>query len=185
MSAPIVVGTDGSGAADRAVDWAAEEAALRRRPLHIVDAAEIWPYQVCRFVPPDEPESATRAGRAALLEAEKRVGARRPRVVHSWQVSAALADSECLVEEEWMNDERRARIIAACAPLHERYPLVEVVNEVLVGHPVSALSKASRTAGLVVVGAHRRPLGLARLGSVSHGVIHHAECAVAVIGRTG
>lgn len=283
MSAPIVVGTDGSAAAGSAVDWAAAEAMMRHRPLHIVHAAQIWPYQVQRFVPPDESERVSRAGRAVLLEAERRVKAKWPklpvttalvvnsvsdalrdesekafeivvghrgrggfpglrlgsvglrlaghadvpvvivrgeaaggrgevvagydfgerarevleyafdaaavrgarlRVVHTWQISASLAESGYSIDEERMNDERRARIIAAYAPLHERYPLVEVVNEVLLGHPVSVLSGASRAADLLVVGARHHRLGVSSLGSVSHGAIHHAECPVAVVGRS-
>ncbi|MFD0532992.1 universal stress protein [Actinomadura luteofluorescens] len=280
MSAPIVVGTDGSAAAGRAVDWAAGEAALRHRPLRIVHAAEIWPYQVRRFVQPDAAERTSPAGRAVLLEAERRVLERRPelrvttalvvnatpdalrdesekafelvlghrghggfpglplgsvglrmagrtavplvivrdgaadrgevvvghdvaaepgealryafdaaavrgvrlRVVHAWQLSVDMAEAAYALDEERLNDERRARVIEAYAPLHERYPLVDVVNDVLVGHPVSELVRASRTADLVVVGAHPHRWGLFRLGSIGHGVIHHAECPVAVVG---
>ena len=40
---PIVVGTDGSAQAERAVEWAAREAALRGAPLRIVSAAEMPP----------------------------------------------------------------------------------------------------------------------------------------------
>lgn len=282
MSAPIVVGTDGSGAADRAVDWAAGEAELRHRPLHLVHAAEIWPYQVRRFVPAEEPERTSRAGRAILSEAERRVREHWPglrvttalvvnaahdalrdesenafelvlghrgrggfaghllgsvglrmaghsaipavivrgegdgfgevavgcelaeepgdallyafdaaaargarlRVVHAWQVPEGPAEPGGLVDEERMNDERRAQINMAYAPLHDRYPLVEVVNDVLVGHPVSALTRASRTTDLIVVGArHQHRWGASRLGSVGHGVIHHAACPVAVVGE--
>ncbi|MEU8120447.1 universal stress protein [Spirillospora sp. NPDC049024] len=283
MSAPIVVGTDGSGPAGRAVDWAADEAALRHRPLHIVHVAEIWPYQLRRFAPPDEAERVSPAGHAVLLEAENRVRARRPelrvttalvvnatqdalrdeaekafelvlghrghggfaglllgsttlrmaghtaaplvvvrgegdgrgevvvgydvaeepgdalryafdaaaargarlRVVHAWQLSVDMAEAGYAIDEERLNDERRARVIEAYAPLYDRYPLVDVVNDVLVGHPVSELCRVSRTADLVVLGAHPHRLGLFRLGSVGHGVIHHAECPVALVGRFG
>ena len=40
---PIVVGTDGSAQAVRAVEWAAREAMLRSAPLRIVSAAEMLP----------------------------------------------------------------------------------------------------------------------------------------------
>ncbi|MES9606749.1 MULTISPECIES: universal stress protein [Actinomadura] len=280
MSAPIVVGTDGSAAAARAVDWAAGEAALRHRPLHIVHAAQIWPYQVRRFELPVPSERSSPAGHAVLLEAEGRVLERRPelrvttalavnatpdalreeaekafelvlghrghggfaglrlgsvalrmagrtavplvivrggvggggevvvghdlaeepgealryafdaaavrgarlRVVHAWQLSVDMAEAGYALDEERLNDERRARVIEAYAPLHERYPLVDVVNDVLVGHPVSEMTRVSRSADLVVVGAHPHRWGLFRLGSVGHGVIHHAECPVAVVG---
>ncbi|KAA9157458.1 universal stress protein [Amycolatopsis acidicola] len=39
MSAPIVVGMDGSGAAERAVRWSAAEAVRRGMPLHLVHCA--------------------------------------------------------------------------------------------------------------------------------------------------
>jgi nucleotide-binding universal stress UspA family protein len=45
---PIVVGTDGSAQAGRAVEWAAREAVLRGAPLRIVSAAEMLP----RMSPP-------------------------------------------------------------------------------------------------------------------------------------
>jgi nucleotide-binding universal stress UspA family protein len=40
---PIVVGTDGSAQAERAVEWSAREAVLRGAPLRIVSAAEMPP----------------------------------------------------------------------------------------------------------------------------------------------
>ena len=40
---PIVVGTDGSAQAVRAVEWAAREAVLRGAPLRVVSAAEMLP----------------------------------------------------------------------------------------------------------------------------------------------
>jgi nucleotide-binding universal stress UspA family protein len=49
---------------------------------------------------------------------------------------------------------------------------------------VAALVEASRAADLVVTGAcgGRREI---RLGSVSHGRIHHAHCPVAVVRARG
>jgi nucleotide-binding universal stress UspA family protein len=43
---PIVVGTDGSKEAQRAVEWAAREAVLRGAPLRIVSAAELLPRMI-------------------------------------------------------------------------------------------------------------------------------------------
>jgi nucleotide-binding universal stress UspA family protein len=65
------------------------------------------------------------------------------------------------------------------APWKARYPQVEVADVTVRGHPVKALVHASGGADLVVVAA--RGHGSARLGSVSHGLIHHAECPVAVV----
>ena len=48
--------------------------------------------------------------------------------------------------------------------------------------PVNALSDASATADLVVVGSRGMgAIGSALLGSVSRGVLHHAHCPVAVV----
>ncbi|WP_327092470.1 universal stress protein [Nonomuraea sp. NBC_01738] len=67
-------------------------------------------------------------------------------------------------------------------PWREKFPDVEMRETARCEHPVSALADASRTADLVVVGS--RGLGgfaSAVLGSVSHGVLHHAHCPVAVV----
>ncbi|PRC42345.1 universal stress protein [Mycobacterium sp. ITM-2017-0098] len=59
---------------------------------------------------------------------------------------------------------------------------VPVTTEFVVATPTAALVEASRTAGMVVVGAHGKG-GLARkmLGSTSIGLIHRAHCPVAVV----
>ncbi|MEW2626191.1 universal stress protein [Streptomyces sp. NPDC048106] len=53
------------------------------------------------------------------------------------------------------------------------------------GHARDVLVAASRTAGLLVVGARRRAGHLGpQLGRVAHGVLHHAACPVAVVPET-
>jgi nucleotide-binding universal stress UspA family protein len=69
------------------------------------------------------------------------------------------------------------------APWRERYPDVAVAENTPRDHPVKALVDASADADLVVVAA-RGHTGL-RLGSVSHGLIHHARCPVAVVPSSG
>jgi nucleotide-binding universal stress UspA family protein len=63
-----------------------------------------------------------------------------------------------------------------------RYPDVKVTQEVLRGSPVKVLADASQHAAMVVIGSRGRGgfVGLL-LGSVSHGVAHHARCTVAVV----
>jgi nucleotide-binding universal stress UspA family protein len=78
MIQPIVVGTDGSSRADLAVEWAADEATLRRRPLHIVYAAERWEYDVPFHAAPGTCESLTETGEAILTEAAERAAKARP-----------------------------------------------------------------------------------------------------------
>jgi nucleotide-binding universal stress UspA family protein len=66
----------------------------------------------------------------------------------------------------------------------EKHPDVEATGSVVLGQPVSELCAASAQADLLIVGARGRgALSSAVLGSVSHGVLHHARCAVAVVGR--
>ncbi|WP_141576772.1 universal stress protein [Actinomadura sp. WMMA1423] len=279
MSEPIVVGTDGSDEAAAALDWAAAEAALRERPLHIVHAVESWPYKAPLFAPPETAERLTRAGRMVLAAARERVLERRPdletttelvaeeawqalraqsekafelvvasrgrggfaslmlgstslrlaghsavpvvivrgdgadrgevivgidlaqetepvldyafeaaalrgarlRVVHAWQTFATLIEAGYAVDADQIELDLRKEVAAAYQPVRGRHPGVEVADEVILEHPVTALSNASRNARLLVVGAHDRRWSAPRLGSTSHGVIHHAQCPVAVI----
>ncbi|MFI7427801.1 universal stress protein [Micromonospora sp. NPDC049836] len=67
-----------------------------------------------------------------------------------------------------------------------RHPEVPVQQRLVRGSPAGALVEASRTAQLVVVGARGRgPLAGLLLGSVSHAVLHHAHCPVAVVPQSG
>jgi nucleotide-binding universal stress UspA family protein len=64
----------------------------------------------------------------------------------------------------------------------EKYPDVEVRRGVVRDHPVAALVAASTAQDLLVVGCHSRHARIAALlGSVSQGVLHHANCPVAVV----
>lgn len=68
----------------------------------------------------------------------------------------------------------------ALAGWREKYPDVAVHAEVIREHPTAGLVLVSHAQHLLVVGKHG---GHARalLGSVSQGVLHHADCPVAVI----
>ncbi|CNE91392.1 UspA domain-containing protein [Mycobacterium tuberculosis] len=278
MSAPIVIGTDGSDESARALEWAATEATLRRRPLKIVHAVASWPYEKARFSQGEAANSMTRAGRMVLTAALERVRERWPdlvatttlasgepwkalseqsekafelvvgnrgqggftglllgstslrvaehsaipvvivrgsafdegeilvgidpvrdvgaildyafdtaevhqarlRVVHGWQRLATFIEAGYADAEE-IEAELKTEVVAAYQPLRSRYQGVDVVDEIVLEHPVAALSKASRTARLLVVGAHDWRWSSPQLGSVSHGVVHHAQCPVAIV----
>jgi len=282
MSEPIVVGIDGSEESDHALQWAAAEAVLRERPLHIVHALESWPYRAPLFKPAESTERMTRVGHRLLTAARERVQERRPdlevttalvaeettqglhaqsdkafelvlgsrgrggfagmllgstslrmaarptvpvvivhgdatdrgeivagidllrdagavlhyafetaarrdarlRVVHAWQTFGTLIEAGYAVDAEQVELDLRARVNEACKPLRTEYPRVDVVDEIIMEHPVTALSNASRNARLLVVGAHQRRWTAPQLGSLAHGVIHHARCPVAVIPAT-
>lgn len=69
-------------------------------------------------------------------------------------------------------------------PWQDKYPQVPTSIRVRRGQPANVLRRATENADLLVVGTRGR--GLARsllLGSISHGVLHHAPCPVAVVGR--
>jgi nucleotide-binding universal stress UspA family protein len=64
----------------------------------------------------------------------------------------------------------------------EKFPEVEVVRQVVIGHPVETLVMLGARARVLVVGSRGRgSVRSALMGSVSHGVLHHAKGPVAVV----
>ncbi|MFB4298498.1 universal stress protein [Actinomadura sp. NTSP31] len=281
MPEPIVVGTDGSDCADRALDWAADEAIRRHRPLKIVHALDPWPYRAPLFAPPETVERMSRLGYRVLEAAKERVRQRRPdletttmqvaeytpqalqkesekafelvlgnrghggfasmllgstslrmaarttvpliivrgdtgkrgevvvgldllkdeettlsyafdaaalgearlRVVHAWLIYPTYIEAGFGSADERIEVELRQQVASVIAPWRAKYPQVDVVEEVLIEHPVAALTNASRNARLLVTGAHERSWTAPRLGSTGHGAVHHAHCPVAVVPR--
>ncbi|MFM9589249.1 universal stress protein [Streptomyces scabiei] len=83
---PIVVGVDGSESSLRAVDWAADEAALRRVPLRLVFASLWERYERARPAEdPGEPSEQVRA-EDIVETAARRAGLRRAGVKISTEV---------------------------------------------------------------------------------------------------
>ncbi|GAA1694581.1 universal stress protein [Nonomuraea maheshkhaliensis] len=82
-------------------------------------------------------------------------------------------------------DEVRA-VADSVARWREKNPDIEITQETLSGHPVGLLAGAATTADLVVVGSRGRGgFASAVMGSVSHGVLHHVTCPVAVVRPRG
>jgi nucleotide-binding universal stress UspA family protein len=122
---------------------------------------------------------------AALAYAfeQARLRGARLNAIYAWQMPAlspyAVAYGD-VMDEVFRNESAAAR--RHVAPWREKYPDVEVVESAACDHPVPALSEASRKADLVVVGSRGLgTFGSAVLGSVSHGVLHHAHSPVAVV----
>jgi nucleotide-binding universal stress UspA family protein len=81
-----------------------------------------------------------------------------------------------LVTETTRRQEERLR------PFTERFPDVEVVPAVVPSDAAGRLVEGSQSAGLVVVGRHRRHrMESLLMGSVAHAVLHHAHCPVAIV----
>lgn len=81
-------------------------------------------------------------------------------------------------------EEERLVLAESLAGWQEKFPDVEVKRQVVLGHPVPALVSHAGSARLLVVGCRGRgALSSLVLGSVSHGVLHHATGPVAVVHR--
>ncbi|MEU0216301.1 universal stress protein [Streptomyces sp. NPDC006265] len=106
------------------------------------------------------------------------------KVVHGWNLPPYFAYG--LPADPQLNAELGRQDAAALAkvlsPWRQKYPDVEVVEESRSGSPANHVIDASHEASLVVVGRRirRSPIG-ARIGSVTHAVLHHATAPVAVI----
>jgi nucleotide-binding universal stress UspA family protein len=100
----------------------------------------------------------------------------RLRALHAWHPAPLAVESG--VDLQITANTLREQLAAALAPWRSRHPDAKVAEDVVIGHPVETLALASAGAGLVVVGSRGRSFPL---GSVSHGVIHHARCPVAVV----
>jgi nucleotide-binding universal stress UspA family protein len=80
--------------------------------------------------------------------------------------------------------EERLVLAESLAGWQEKFPDVEVERQVVLGHPVPALVSCAANARILVVGCRGRgALSGLVLGSVSHGVLHHATGPVAVVHR--
>ncbi|MET8863856.1 universal stress protein [Nonomuraea sp. NPDC004580] len=123
--------------------------------------------------------------RAAMEYAIEQARSRRAElyVVTAWQVPAFspyAVGYSILIEEIVQAEPRRARELVE--PWRDANPDLVMTDEQPCDHPVTALARAAKAADLVVVGS--RGLGgfaSALLGSVSHAVLHHATCPVAVV----
>jgi len=105
--------------------------------------------------------------------------------VHAWwldYVEGASASAIWTVDWKAMAQEENALVAESLAGWQEKYPDVAITRHSVQGHPVEALVRQSEEACLVVVGSRGRGgfRGLL-LGSVSQGVVHRAQCPVAII----
>ncbi|MEU6577563.1 universal stress protein [Streptomyces sp. NPDC046805] len=99
------------------------------------------------------------------------------RALYVWQPGPLGFLNEIAAQQECR------RLLSECvAGRHDRYPDVDLHSELVIGHPVEALTEASAHALGLVVGTRGRGgfTGLL-LGSVSQGVLQHARCPVLAV----
>ncbi|MEV7175263.1 universal stress protein [Kitasatospora sp. NPDC093679] len=135
--------------------------------------------------PTDEPPylvagvDGSETSRAALRHAFEDAAARdaEVRALWVWQPSLLEAMDEVVVLQKC-----RRLLFDAVAEQAEAHPGVSATRRVVRGHPVEELVKASEGALAVVVGRRGRGgfTGM-RLGSVPHGLLHHAHCPVVIV----
>lgn len=141
--APVVVGVDGAGTSERALEFAVDFAERHGVGVRAVHAWSDWPLDVFATAPPGQ------------------VG-----MDHVDNTTQELA---------------RKRVEA----LRGRHAGTPVDWEPVTEPAAGALLDRAEGASLVVVGSHGRgALGRALLGSVSHAVLYHAPCPVAVLRDT-
>jgi nucleotide-binding universal stress UspA family protein len=100
--------------------------------------------------------------------------------VHAWRPPIGHIDVRWSGGGEQAEKEERTLLAERLVPWRERYPEVDVVEKTVRGSAAAVLIDAP--AELLVVGSHGRGgFGGLLLGSVSHAVLHHARCPVAVV----
>ncbi|WP_063819069.1 universal stress protein [Herbidospora cretacea] len=105
------------------------------------------------------------------------------KVVFSWQpppFSSVGTMYDNLIHTVY--EERTTYVEERFTAQRERWPEVPADYAHVYGHPVNLLCGESATADLAVVGSRGlNPFGALALGSVGHGLLHHARCPVAVV----
>ncbi|MEU9311787.1 universal stress protein [Streptomyces sp. NPDC048256] len=131
-----------------------------------------------------EPEDSAPALRFAFETAAARGAG--VRAVRAWTLPPVFAYSpgslKLADDAGGLEPYEKKALAAALEPWRDRFPDVPVVEHVEMGSAGQVLLSVSGRAQLMVVGrrAHRTAVG-ARIGSVAHGVLHHADCPVAVV----
>ncbi|MBC7272852.1 MAG: universal stress protein [Streptomyces sp.] len=134
------------------------------------------------------PEDSADALRFAFETAAARQAS--VRAVRAWTLPPVFAYSpaslKLLDEAGGPEPYEKDALAAALQPWRRRFPDVHVVEHVEMGSAGQVLLSVAARAQLMVVGrrARRTAVG-ARIGSVAHGVLHHAECPVAVVPHQG
>lgn len=113
---------------------------------------------------------------------QARLRGSRLRAIHAWRLPSYTYTPGVAYDLDELRAAQHKVVTERLAAFRQKHPDVEVIEDVHHAHPVDALTSATASADLVVVGSHGLGGMLsAVLGSVSRGVLHHARCAVAVV----
>ena len=104
-------------------------------------------------------------------------------VLHCFWDVVEVSEGACDVpDDEPGLDDQRAILTTAIAGMTEAFPQVPVRLQLTRGFVDKRLIRASESAGLIVLGHHRKPLlNEIYIGSVAPLVVEHAHCSVAVV----
>ncbi|WP_435593247.1 universal stress protein [Nocardia sp. bgisy118] len=172
----LVVGSRGFGAFGRVVLGSVSTALVRQAPCPVAVIPEskspAWHGPVVVGV--DGSTSSAQAIAMAFEEASER--GVEVIAVHTW---SEFYRYESRAE---MQTEAEALLAEGLAGYGEKYPEVPVTRIVTEDRPARSLLREAATAQLIVLGSHGRGAfpGMT-LGSVTHAVLHRAECPLLVV----
>ncbi|GAA3791527.1 universal stress protein [Streptomyces phyllanthi] len=138
-----------------------------------------------------ESDADADAAAYAFQEAERR--GTRLHVLHSRAHRHTTPELPSLVpatspgQQRQARDDRAEEAVArfSIARLREAYPEVDVDSRTVRTGPGHALLAATREAGVVIIGAHRRTGRVGpQLGPVAHALLHHSHCPVVLVPAT-
>ncbi|WP_063795821.1 universal stress protein [Peterkaempfera griseoplana] len=99
-------------------------------------------------------------------------------VVHAWEPQVDMSGFSVTLDTGSAQEQARSLVAVVTAALEQPGPDVKVHGQVPAGSAAAALVRASADADLLVVGSRKRH---GHLGPVTHAVLHHAACPVALI----
>lgn len=183
-AAVLVLGSSGQGSVYRVLVGATSAELARRTntPLVVVRGNTRLPIDNHRkhvVVGVDDSPASRRALEFAFDFAERH--GTDLVAVHAW-CDLPLEALATEIDEVAARDKAEALLTATLAGPAGQYPKVQVRPIVTLDRPGQALLDESRGAALMVVGDHGRAQSAnVPLGSVSHAVLHYADCAVVVV----
>jgi nucleotide-binding universal stress UspA family protein len=151
--------------------------------------------RAAEVAPNGDPDEAVSALQFAFDEAALRGASLR--AVHAWywlpELRPVWGAGEALtagtsgtglrrLDPEVVSAESGRQLAEMLAGWREKYPQVQLSEDVIHGHPGQVLASLSAHADLVVLGRHRRTAtGPPGVGSIQHAVLNHARGPIAII----